>query len=375
MTTTQPADVILDHPAVGQPVHELPTPAPLVDLDVLEANIATMADFFRDRPARLRPHAKTHRAPAIARLQVAAGAYGVTVPKVSVGEAMVDGGIDDVFVANQVVARQAIERLCQLAGRATVAVLVDDAGNVADLSAAARAHRVTLDVLVEVDAGMGRCGTRPGECTLALAEAVARAPGLRFAGLHTYEGHIVQDADPARRRAETEKMLAIALAERDAIERRGLPVETVTCGGTGTYDISGAYPGVTEHQSGSYVYMDPGYREKVPAFGLAFSLLCTVLSRPAPEAVVTDGGLQVLANDYGTPEVKGHPELTYLYLSEEHGSFRVAEGETTDLAIGDVVEVHPGHCCSAANLHDHVFAVRDGRVEAVWAVTARGKSQ
>jgi D-serine deaminase-like pyridoxal phosphate-dependent protein len=152
-------------------------------------------------------------------------------------------------------------------------------------------------------------------------------------------------------------------------------VQTITCGGTGTYNISGVYPGVTEHQSGSYVYMDPGYIEKIPAFGLAFSILTTVVSRPTGEKIITDAGVQSLANDYGIPLVKYHPELSYLYLSEEHGSFLAPGDASTDFAVGEQLQVHPGHCCSAANLHDTVFAVRDGVVAEVWAVTARGKSQ
>jgi D-serine deaminase-like pyridoxal phosphate-dependent protein len=375
ITTQRWADVLDEHPALGKPMFELPTPAPLIDLDVLERNIATMASFFAAQPARLRAHVKTHRAPAIARMQVAAGSHGITAPKVSVAEAMVDGGIDDVYVANQVVTPWAIARLTDLAKRATVAVVVDDARNVAALSEAAHEQGVTLDVLIEVDGGMGRCGVQPGKPSLALTQAVERAPGLRFAGIHVYEGHVVQDADAAVRKAETEKMLDRALDARDLIEQNGISVETVTCGGTGTYDISGIYPGVTEHQAGSYVYMDPGYASKVPAFGLAFSLLCTVVSRPSPEKVITDGGLQVLSSGGGTPAAKDHPELEFRHLSEEHGSFLIREGEQTALDIGDQIEVHPGHCCAAANLHDQVFGVRNGQVETVWLATARGKSQ
>lgn len=367
------ADVLNDHPLLGQPLTALPTPAPLVDLDVLEGNIATMAAFFRGRPAHLRPHAKTHRAPAVARLQVAAGAPGVTCAKVSMAEAMVDGGIDDVLIANQVIPAEAIDRLARLATRAAVGVLVDNARNVADLSAAAMAHGATLRVLVEVDGGMGRAGVRPGAPALALAQEIARAPGLVFGGIHCYEGHIVHHPDTAYRKAEAERSVDAALETRDLLEQRGLHVETVTGGGTGTYDISGAY-GLTEHQSGSYVYMDPEYREKSPAFGLAFSLLCTVVSRPMAEKVITDGGLQVLHRD-GTPLPKGHDELAFRSLSEEHGGFMVRDGMQTALSVGDQVEVHPGHCCAAANLHDRVYAVRGGVVEAVWAVTARGKSQ
>jgi D-serine deaminase-like pyridoxal phosphate-dependent protein len=290
-------------------------------------------------------------------------------------EAMVDGGIDDVFVANQVVAAQAIARLCALAARAEVTVAVDSARNAADLSTAARAHKVNLNVLLEVDAGMGRCGVQPGQPAVELAGIVDATPGLTFAGLHVYEGHVVQNADAAVRREKTEQMLARTMETRALLERHGFAVATVTCGGTGTYDISGVYPGVTEHQSGSYVYMDPGYRTKIPAFDLAFSVLCTVVSRPVPEKVITDAGLQSLANDGGKPLAKNRPELEFAYLSEEHGRFHVREGCVTDLAVGDQLEVHPGHCCSAANLHDLVFAVRGGTVEEVWAVTARGRSQ
>lgn len=369
------ADVLTDHPAVGRPVIDLPTPAPVVDIALLQGNIDRMAAFFRDRPARLRPHVKTHRAPAIARMQLAAGATGVTCAKVAMAEAMVDGGIDDVFVANQVVARQAIDRLCRLAQRARVTVAVDDPGNVTALSDAAQAHGVTLDVVIEVDAGMGRCGVQPGRPVLELAKAVCRSPGLRFRGLHAYEGHVVQHEDVTVRKAETDRMFARTIETRDLLEQNGLEAAVVTGGGTGTYNISGVYPGVTEHQAGSYVYMDPGYREKVPEFDLAFSVLCTVLSRPSPEKVITDGGIQVLARDHGTPAVAGHPELAYRSLSEEHGNFTVRDGATTDLRIGDVVAVHPGHCCSAANLHDRVYAARHGVVEAVWLVTARGRSE
>jgi len=351
------------------------TPAPLVDLDRLEANIAKMAAFFADKPARLRPHAKTHRAPAIARMQIAAGAHGVTCAKMSMAEAMADGGIADLFIANQVVSRPAVLRLAALASRARVAVAADDAGNVADLSAAAVAQGSTIDVLVEVDGGMGRCGTQPGEPSLALTREILRLPNLNFKGLHVYEGHVVQNEDPVRRKTGTEQMLDRAIETRDLLRRNGIDVEVLTCGGTGTYNISGIYPGVTEHQSGSYVYMDPGYVEKIPIFDLALSILCTVVSRPVPHKVVTDGGAQVMAKDYGIPLVKDRPEVVFRGFSEEHGNFLVNEGQVTDLRVGDQIEVHPGHCCTCANLHDQVYAVRKGKVEAIFKATARGKSQ
>lgn len=364
------------HPALGRPVSTLPTPVALVDLPILEHNIRTMAAFFDGRPASLRPHAKTHRTPVIAHMQRAAGATGVTTPKTSTAEAMVAGGIDDVFVANQVVSPPVISRLASLAARATVSVLADDPGNVTDLSDAATAAGSTLHVLVEVDAGMGRCGTQSIDATRALAGQIVRAAGLRFAGLHAYEGHVVQHEARDVRSTATIAMLERTMEHADALRRAGIDVRTMTCGGTGTYDISGVYPGVTEHQAGSYVYMDPGYVQKVPGFGLAFSVLTTVLSTPSRHKVVLDGGLQVLSSSgLGPATVKGQPELVTHGLSEEHGIWTSVGGAPTGLAIGDQVEVYPYHCCAAANLHDTVYAVRDGLVEGVWAITARGCSQ
>ena len=372
MPTGPFSDLLVDHPALGQTLDRLPTPVALVDLDRIEANISSMAEFFAPLPANLRPHAKTHRAPAVARRQIAAGARGITCAKVGMAEAMADGGIDDLYIANQVVPREAIARLVNLAQRATVTVAVDDAGNVADLAAAATAAGVNLNVVIEIDGGMGRCGVQPGAPAVALAETIVRAEGLSFAGLHAYEGHMVDNPDRAVRVAGTEAMLALVFESKALIEHRGIEVSTVTCGGTGTYDISGVYPGVTEHQSGSYVYMDPGYSALVPRFQTALSVLTTVISRPAPEKVITDAGVQTLANDYGDPAVHNHPELGLLYLSEEHGAW---SAEASGLEPGDQLQVFPGHCCAAANLHDTVYAVRNGIVEEVWSVTARGRSQ
>lgn len=366
------SDLLTDHPLLGKTLDQLPTPLALVDLDQLEANIATMADFFAPLPANLRPHAKTHRAPAVARRQIAAGAVGITCAKVGMAEAMADGGIDDLYIANQVVPREAIARLVRLADRAKVTVAVDELGNIADLSAAAAAEGVTLHVVIEIDAGMGRCGVQPGSLAVTLAEAITRAPGLRFAGLHSYEGHLVDNPDRAARTSGVEAMLGQVLETKALIERAGIAVETVTCGGTGTYDISGVFPGVTEHQSGSYVYMDPDYSELVPAFKPALSVLTTVMSRPTQAKVVTDAGMQSLADHYGAPAVYEHGELELVYLSEEHG---VWTAEANGLEPGDQLRVFPGHCCATGNMHDTVFAVRNGVVEEVWAVTARGRSQ
>jgi D-serine deaminase-like pyridoxal phosphate-dependent protein len=245
----------------GTPIEELDTPALLVDLDLLEANIEQMAAFFRGRPAHLRPHVKTHKLPAIALRQVAAGAPGVCAAKLGEAEAMVEGGIGDVLIANEVVGPAKIERLVALAERARVSLAVDDPGNVDELSRAARERGVTLGLLVEVDVGMGRCGVSGAEAATGLARRVSDRPGLEFRGLMGYEGHVMAIRDREKRAAACRQAMEMVTEVAAWLRREGISVAEVSAGGTMTYDIAGAFPGVTEIQAGSYVLMDTTYRE------------------------------------------------------------------------------------------------------------------
>ena len=359
---------------IGQPLDAVDTPALLVDLDALEHNLATMAAFFAARPAVLRPHFKTHKCLEIARLQLAAGARGVTCAKLGEVEVLVQAGIDDILLANQIVGALKIERLMALAARARVTVAVDDAANVQALAAAARTAGVHLSVLVEVDLGMHRCGVAPGQSALALAREVASTRALHLAGLMGYEGHLVLTKDPSERRAKVEAAFALLLETRDLLEREGLDVEVISGGGTGTYDITGAYPGVTEVQAGSYVFMDRTYAAVRPEFRRALSILSTVISRPSADRLVLDAGLKAVSGEFGppeAPELAGHEEIR---LSEEHARVTLSAPERVDLRPGDRVALTPSHCCTTVNLHDRLVAVRRGVVEAVWSVAARGRS-
>ncbi len=360
---------------LGRPVDEVDTPALLLDLDAFEANVGRMADFARSAGMKLRPHAKSHKCPEIALRQVAAGAVGICCQKVSEAEAMVDGGVADVMVSNEVVGAAKLARLAALAKRARVSVCVDDAGNVAALAAAADAAGAPLDVFVEIDVGARRCGVAPGEEAVRLALAIAASPRLRFAGLHAYHG----SAQHLRTLAERSAAIAHAAAEaqrtRDLIERAGLACPLVTGAGTGSFTFEAASRVYGELQPGSYVFMDADYAridwEGLPRFAQSLFILTTVMSAPVPERVVVDAGLKAHSIDSGMPLVHERPGLEYAKASDEHGVVNVAPGAARP-ALGEKLRLVPGHCDPTVNLYDWIVGVRGGRVEAVWPIAARG---
>jgi len=355
---------------VGMPKQEMDTPALLLDLDKLEANIARMAAFFADRPAKLRPHTKTHKCPIIAHKQIEAGAIGVTCAKLDEAEAMARAGIRDILIANQIVGRRKIGRLMGLAGWTEIMVAVDDAHNVADLSAAAASRGVGLRVLVEVNVGMGRCGVEPGGPTVALARQVASSPGLIFEGLMGYEGHAVMRPTFKERREKAEAAMALLVGAKDQVEAAEMDVRIVSGGGTGTYNISGAYPGVTEIEAGSYATMDVRYRDCGLPFQCALTCVTTVISVPRPRVAITDAGMKALTPEFGMPEAVGREGIVVTKLSEEHGALELADG--VSLRPGDKIELIPSHGCTTINLHDQFYALRNGVVEAIWPIAARG---
>jgi D-serine deaminase-like pyridoxal phosphate-dependent protein len=353
---------------------EIDTPALLIDLDAMEANIATMAGFCRQAGVSVRPHVKTHKTPAIARLQLDAGAIGLTCAKLGEAEAMVEeADAHDVLIANQIVGSTKIARLTRLARRANVMVAVDDAANAAKLGAAARAEGVTIRVLVEVDVGMGRCGVPPGEPALALARCVAETEGLLFAGLMGYEGHLVTLPDEAERAAKVRAAFVPLIDTKQRLETAGLVVDIVSGGGTGTYAITGRITGMTEIQTGSYVLMDQSYSQVAGLpFRQALTLLTTVISRPTLDRVVIDAGRKSISQDFGLPRPANAPGLEVIHLSEEHGVLRSAK-PGPEPKVGDKIELIPSHVCTTVNLHDTFYALRSDSLEAVWPIAARGK--
>lgn len=356
----------------GMSKHDLDTPALLVDLDLLESNISRMARFLEGRQTRLRPHYKTIKTPAIALKQVAAGAIGITCAKVEEAETLVNAGIKDVLIANQVVGPRKIARLAGLARHADLMVAVDDPHNVDELSAGVSAAGARLRVLVEVNVGNNRCGVEPGEAAVVLARRVAEAPGLVFAGLMGYEGFCQRIENPSEREAATRKAMESLLETKRRVEASGLRVEIVSGGGTGTHAIIADIPGVTEIQAGTYVLMDTDYRDLGIDFGCALTLLATVISRPNPHVAIADAGLKAMTNDHGMPELVGVPGGKLIRLSEEHSKIELAD-PSIGLRPGDRVEFIPSHACTTVNLHDRLYGIRGGRLEVVWPIEGRGK--
>lgn len=359
--------------AIGKSLDEIDTPALLVELDALEYNIKQMASFFDDRQCSLRPHIKTHKTPEIALQQIQAGALGIACAKVSEAEVMANAGIDDILIANQVIGHKKIQRLIAIAQRTKIAVAVDNLENAYQLSSAATVENVKINSLVEVDVGLGRCGVPPGEPAYHLAKAIIDLPGLNFAGIMGYEGHAVMIQDFTQRKMIAEKAMNQLINTKDLIEREEIPVHIISAGGTGTYKITGKYPGVTEVQPGSYVLMDTAYKTIVPEFKYALTVLTTVVSRPRGRIAILDIGLKTLSSDSGAPIVVNGEDIKFLEPSEEHWNIDIGEG--SDLKIGERIQIIPGHVCTTVNLHDKLYGIRKDYVESVWPIAARGLSQ
>ncbi len=361
--------------SAGQRLEEVDTPALILELDAFERNLRTLADMVRGR-VRVRAHAKTSKCAEVSKRQMALGAVGVCCQKVAEAEAMVEGGIPDVLVSNEVVGAAKIERLAQLARRARIGVCVDDAGNVRDLDAAAQRAGAKLDVYVELEVGMGRCGVAPGEPALALACAVAACASLRFGGLQAYHGRAQHVRSTAERRALIGKAAAAVRATRELLGKNGIACPIVTGAGSGTFMFeveSGAWD---EIQPGSYAFMDADYAKNewaapLPRFEHALFVLTTVMSRAKPERAIVDAGLKASSVDSGMPGVWRRPELTYALASDEHGFIDIVPGAAAP-ALGEKLLLVPGHCDPTINLYDWYVCVRGGVVEALWPITARG---
>jgi len=355
-----------DKSLIGQPIDVVPTPALVVDLDLLDANLKLLGDYFAARASKLRPHFKGHKCVTLARRQLAAGgSCGITAAKLSEAEQLVAGGVTDILIANQVVGSGKARRLAKLNREAAVRVAVDCPENTGELGAIARAEGVTIGVLVEVDIGMGRCGVT-GELAPELAHLVSITKGLRFDGLQGYEGHLVTLSDPEERRRRVPEAMQILLEVKTRLEAAGRPVSIISGGGTGTYDITGNIAGISEVQAGSYALMDAKYRTVRPEFAVARVVLATVVSSQQGR-IVLDVGSKGLGGEFGLPMLDGAPGATVRKTAEEH---TIIEGLSA--RVGDRVRLIPSHGCTTNNLYRRMWITRSGRIEDVWPIEASG---
>jgi D-serine deaminase-like pyridoxal phosphate-dependent protein len=362
--------------SVGLAREALDTPALLVDLDLLERNIERMArTIVREAGVGWRPHTKAMKTPALAWMCIEAGAHGVTCAKLGEAEVMADAGIRDILVANQVIGALKIRRLANLCRHADVIVCADDIGNVAEIDAAAALAGSRPRILIEVDVGMARAGVAPGEPALELARRIAELPNVRFAGLQTWESHTLSERDEAEKRRQIAEALAGFTDTAERIRADGIPVDVVSCGGTGTYWISAFEPGITEIEAGGGIYCDVRYRHD---FGVdheyALTVLSTVTSRPTARRVICDAGFKTLSAHHSIPEALGIGPVDIFKLSAEHGVITLAADNDAP-ARGDRFEIVPGYSDSTVFLHDMMYGIRDGRVETAWPLLGRGKLQ
>ncbi len=364
----------------GDLLDAIETPALVIDLDAFERNIERMAGFARAHGLRLRPHAKTHKSARIAQMQIAAGAVGVCVQKLSEAEALAANGVADIYISNEVVAEDRLARVAALAGRIRLSIAVDSMPGIDRLARAVQGAGSTLDVYVEVDVGQGRCGVAPTRAG-SLARMVVSHAGLRFAGLQAYHGGAQHLRRSTEREAAIRHAVTLASAARAAVTSSGVPCPLVTGAGSGSFVFEAASGVYGELQPGSYVFLDRDYADneptpQAPVFEHALFVRSQVMSRGASHAVV-DAGHKAHSIDSGLPRVWGR-ELAFANGGDEHGILRPRAGASPDSlpALGETVWLVPGHCDPTVNLHDHYVCVRGGlqhgRVEAVWLVDARG---
>ena len=355
---------------IGQKEEQIPTPALLVDAEVLGKNIHTMMSHLAGTDAGLRPHEKTFKCPTLGHLLMQAGAVGLCCATVGEAEVMAYAGLDNLFVANEVVGKDKILRTVNLCRNRDIIVAVDDENNIKDLSDAAESFGVQLGVLVDLDVGMGRCGARSIPDAVHLAKCVDKSRGLVFRGMFGYEGHAVFIEDRAERTKTGQKANRYLVESAREAESAGLHVEIVSAAGTGTFDIASSVDGITEIEAGSFVFMDTTYQKLDIPFAQSLTVLSTVVSRPESEVVILDVGMKGISAERNPPVPRDDDDLEILKLSEAHASGHLSSG--SKLAVGDKIHLVPSHCCTTVNFYNELIVLRNGLVEAVWPISARG---
>ncbi len=356
------------------PLQALETPVLVIDLDALEHNIATIANHYRGKTIRLRPHGKNHKSPQILAMQIAAGGtvHGVCAAKVSEAEAFVDEGagtVKNVLVANQVVDEAKIERLARLAQRADVMVAVDDPAQVDRLVLGAAAVGATLGVVIEVDTMMGRGGIRTVRQALALARHVAAAPGLRLRGVMSHQVPLARPPSRAQRFVEGRRFIGRVVEAKAALEAAGFPVEVVSTGETWTYDVAATVPEVTEIEGGSYIVMEVPYAY-MDEFAFAVRVMGRVVARPDARTAVGDVHIEAIGAPNGAPTLEGMPGVAVAAI--DHYGVVLASEDDFELGIGEPFFLLTHQQDVTMNRWDRYVGVRDGVVEAVLKAPARG---
>jgi len=358
-------------------ISEIDTPALIVDLDLMEKNIETMASFFRDKKGKnFRPHYKTPKSPFISWKQIRSGAKGISCQKLGEAETLILSGITDLLITNEIVGDYKIKRLMSLRKHAPeLIVCIDDIQNAEAISKMAVKNNVTQNVLVDVNVGQNRCGVEPGKVASAFASQVNKLKGLNLLGFQCYHG-ILHTLDQYKgmeyKLKAIEKCNKLIVETKEAFTESGLSTDVVSGSGTGTYKQQ--YQHCTEVQPGSYVLMDWKYHISAPEFERALTVLTTVMSTNRKGGVVVDCGTKKSSVDSGQAILKDYDGVEYSSAGDEHGVLTM-KNKDAQFKLGEKIELYPSHCDTTIDLHENYYGVRDGKVEIIWPVTARGKSQ
>ena len=379
--TTSNLEVGYDIPAaIGMSEADIQTPCLVVDLDALERNIVTMGNYAKEMGVRHRVHGKMHKSVDIALLQEKLGdSCGVCCQKVSEAEVFARGGIKDVLVSNQVRDPAKIDRLARMPklGARTLCC-VDDIDNVAELALAVKKHGTEIECLVEIDCGAGRCGVSEGQPVVDIAKAIHAAPGLKFAGIQAYQGAMQHMESYEGRKEKLDIAIGMVARTIEMLKAEGLECDIVGGGGTGSYYFEGNSGVFNELQCGSYAFMDADYQrihdkdgKKISEFENALFILTSVMSHTKADKAICDAGLKAQSVDSGLPYIFGRDDVEYIKCSDEHGVISDPNGA---LKINEKLKLVPGHCDPTCNVHDYYVGVRNGKVEVLWPVSARGKA-
>jgi len=351
---------------IGRKRSELVTPALILDLDIVRGNLAFMKQKMSKLPAKLRPHIKVHKSPDIARMQIDAGAIGIGTATIWEAIIMARAGIDDVFVINQVIGSEKVRAAALLSREVPLKVAVDDASNVNALADAAKKAGSVIGCVIEVDTGMKRCGVESPDEALTLARAITQSPTLRLDGVTGYEGHCSREFDKTKRERMEREAMSYFVGTADFLRKNGFACPIVSAAGTGTWELTAAYPGITEIQPGSYATMDGYHAGLDPRFKQATTVLATIISRRKGRIVTDSGKKTVGANE---AVFKDYPYDISRY-DEEHGIFKI--DNSCPLKVGDTAELYPGYTPFAVNYFDVYHVVENGKVIDIWPIIPRG---
>ncbi len=351
---------------------DIPTPALVLNYDIMQKNIDVMAKFVRENDINHRPHVKTHKSPIIGRMQLKAGCKGITVAKVGEAEIFAQCGFDDIFIANQVIDPTHIDRLAKLSKYILIRCAVDSKKNILDLNRIALKNNTKLEVLLDVDLGLGRTGVKPGDTALDMANFIKKNESLKLVGLFGYEGHLTPMLNLEQKEIMANECFKKIIDTRDLLNKNGFEIKHISTSGSGTYMYAAKYKGITEIRPGTYVFSDEHLLSVNSIFEPAVTILGTVQNQTGKKNFTTDTGTKAIATGDGKPIFKDFPKNRIRLMSEEHLQFKAIGAN--NLEIGQKVELIPAHICITVNIYDFYYVIKNNEYIGKFPILARGKN-